>query len=225
MVSVRSNALCGLCSGKSAEYFFNKKVLVNQDVCSRVLIACKETYSGLVQFFDGSTSIASDLAQASRSNFSSSQVQSFLKESEKIHDEIIKKGIVKLISNHIAEPNNVLAQKAVCEKFVCIHETSLLTKIQEYVQKTQTILNKLLGITTKKSKENEKNNYPVEQTSLKRLLESVNLNETLFFTGDVVMVTPNIDSSYTAHLGATGANGNELSHRMALPINITSLFP
>jgi len=43
--------------------------------------------------------------------------------------------------------------------------------------------------------------------------------------GDV-QLRANVDSSYSSHLGATGANKNELSaHLISKPLNITNRFP
>ncbi|WP_040294959.1 hypothetical protein [Beggiatoa alba] len=57
-------------------------------------------------------------------------------------------------------------------------------------------------------------NVPISDAFMKDLL-----------IGDV-KIQANIDSSYTSHLGAIGANNNEASnHYPLLPMNMTAFFP
>lgn len=229
MVNARSNSLCGLCSGRSPQFFFQKKVLVDESLCSRVVPDCKLMISDVVQFFEGATLIAADIANASRSNFSSSNIQQYLKESEKIQQEITKTKLHKLISTYIANPSNLHLEKAICEKFVTIHDNQLMSNILQNIVRTKEILYRLLDIPVPKTKEADiksPSNYVDDsQITKKRLLQSGSVNSTLFFTGDVIMIPKKTDSSYSSFFGSTGSSGNELSDHTALPINTTSAFP
>jgi hypothetical protein len=122
IANVRSNSLCGLCSGRSKSFFSHSKVLIEESVCSTVLFQCKRTIRELVGFFDGSATIAVDLVKASGVSILESDIKDFIKESREIHKQISKDGLLQQISKYIAQPKDVQAEKAVCEKFLSIHE-------------------------------------------------------------------------------------------------------
>ena len=223
IANVRSNSLCGLCSGRSKYFFTHSKVLIEESVCSSVLIKCKRTIHELVGFFDGSATIAVDLVKASGVSILESDIKDFIKESREIHKQISKDGLLQQISKYIAQPKDVQAEKAVCEKFLSIHEVKLFKKIEENIKKTAEMFTKMLSDPEEKMIHAYTGNW-VKPPS-RRLLQLGDLNSSPFFTGDVLMVPSTIDSSYSSFLGATGTSGNEQMLHKPLPLNITKSFP
>lgn len=50
--------------------------------------------------------------------------------------------------------------------------------------------------------------------------------EKKLFEGDVMMVQPKIDSSYSSYFGTNGTSGNEVTSNMKhIPLNLTAAFP
>lgn len=229
MIAVRSNSLCGLCSGRSHLFFFRDKVLVEEEVCNKVINDCRKAFSDLVIYFEGASIIASDLAQATSSTSRCNEIKKYLEESKKINEQISKEKLVQLISNYIEHPDDMQAEKAICEKFVNIHEKNQIKKMSENIKKTKEILYRLLRkqiVLSALKDEMPNSNFRSSSKKPRRLQQSEDLNSniTLFFSGDVIMVPPKIDSSYTSFFGAIGTSSNELAHHSALPINTTSAF-
>ena len=228
MLDARSNSLCGLCSGRSSQFFFNSKAIIEEQVCTHVLDQCIEPIRVILNFFDGTGTVAVDLLNSTVGmNFTIENTDKLYGELKSAQSDIKQNALIQLVSRAISQPADKTVEKKICEKFLTIHETKTIDNIVESVEDLSKII-KIFGhnFDSQEIQGASISNW-VSPSATKRRLQAFPL-ETSFFSGDVIMVPAKVDSSYNAFLGATGTSGSESSISLQfrpLPLNLTNRFP
>ena len=247
---IRSNSLCGICSGRSQIFFKSGLALVDSDICKQIDQQCYSSFEIMVTFVHGFSRILSTLTQMMGRSSKNCKTKSSIKNMKEIFEQIKSHKVHEAIDNYVKEQNNDLFKAALCEKLLKFSTETMiecfsnnLDAINDISSKALKKLRKTLrGITPGSS-----NSGSTPSPSQRRLqtIDSIpstpttqtvtpTSSDTIFpsvpqnlFTNDMGMVKKNVDSSYTSYIGAlgTGLNMPVLIGSQPLPIDVSTAFP
>ena len=219
MATTRSASVCTTCSGRSQIFFSNKKALITQEVCSRVIRKCMPHFMLLSKM--------SVLAQTIRSSFDGSSKLPTSTKDKLMRIEAIFCSESSLISECQGATTGDI-NSWMCSNFVRLREKTLLREVDPLLGILKLILVEVTNILTSvKSTSGPVIMSPTFGCTGDNTPEgpgaAYNATDANPFVSTEVQIVKPGDSMFTSFYGTQGTSQDEIA--IAKSMNLTCAFP